>query len=212
MIDDRVTLHYMPQTRALGARIILEVLNAPYDLHVLNGKAGENRRDDYLEVNPLGKVPAIVHRGSVITEQIAIAIYLGDFFKEAGLAPAIDDPDRGTYLRWLVYYAACFEPALLDKASGNDPGPLTRSVYGSYDLMIDTLEGALSKGPYILGDRMSLADIHWGAALHWTLLFGLVPERPVFTDFRDRITALPAFRKVYDEDAKLAEMQKKPAV
>jgi glutathione S-transferase len=203
--NDRITLHYMPQTRAAGTRIILEELGAPYDLHVMNMKAGENREAPYLSINPLGKVPAIEHRGKLVTEQIAIAIYLGDLFPQAGLTPALDDPDRGTYLRWLVYYAACFEPALMDKFRNVDPGPITQSVYGTYDLMLDTLEGALSNGPYILGDRMSLADIQWGVALNWTMMFGIVPQRPRFVEYRDRIAARPSFAKVWAEDAAMAE-------
>ncbi|HWU60617.1 MAG TPA: glutathione S-transferase family protein [Ensifer sp.] len=202
---DRITLHYMPQTRAAGTRIILEELGAPYDLHVMNMKAGENREPGYLSINPLGKVPAIEHRGRLVTEQIAIAIYLGDLFPEAGLTPAVDDPDRGPYLRWLVYYAACFEPALMDKFRNVDPGPITQSVYGTYDLMLDTLEGALSNGPYILGNRLSLADIQWGVALRWTMMFGIVPERPRFVEYRDRLIARPSFAKVWNEDAALAE-------
>lgn len=203
--NDRITLHYMPQTRAAGTRIILEELGAPYDLHVMNMKAGENREPGYLAINPLGKVPAIEHRGKLVTEQIAVAIYLGDLFSQAGLTPAVDDPDRGPYLRWLVYYAACFEPALMDKFRKVDPGPVTQSVYGSYDLMLDTLEGALSNGPYILGDRLSLADIQWGVALNWTMMFGIVPQRPRFVEYRDRIAARPSFAKVWAEDAAMAE-------
>ena len=203
--NDRIKLHYMPQTRAAGTRIILEELGAPYDLHVMNMKAGENREAPYLSINPLGKVPAIEHRGRLVTEQIAIAIYLGDLFPEAGLTPAVDDPDRGPYLRWLTYYAACFEPALMDKFRNVDPGPITQSVYGTYDLMLDTLEGALSNGPYILGDRLSLADIQWGVALRWTMMFGIVPERPRFVEYRDRLIARPSFSKVWNEDAAMAE-------
>lgn len=203
--SDRIILHYMPQTRATGTRIILEELGAPYDLHVMNMKAGENREPAYLAINPLGKVPAIEHRGRLVTEQIAITIYLGDLFSQAGLTPALDDPDRGPYLRWLAYYAACFEPALMDKFRNVDPGPITQSVYGTYDLMLDTLEGALSNGPYILGDRISLADIQWGVALNWTMMFGIVPQRPRFVEYRDRIAARPSFVKVWSDDTAMAE-------
>ena len=208
---DRITLYYMPQTRAAGTRIILEELGAPYDLKVMNLKTGENRKSDYLAVNPLGKVPAIRHGQTIITEQIAIAIYLGDLFPEAGLTPAIGDPGRGTYLRWLVYYAACFEPALIDKSLEREPSPKSTSVYGDYGLMLDTLEGALSNGPYILGDRMSLADIQWGVALHWTMMFGLVPERPVFKGYVDRIAARSSFQKVWADDQKMAAEQEAAA-
>jgi glutathione S-transferase len=203
--DDRITLYYSPQTRATGTRAILEELGAPYDLHIMNMKAGENRQPAYLAVNPLGKVPAIRHRGTLITEQIAIAIYLGDLFPERGLTPAPTDPARGAYLRWLVYYAACFEPAVVDHAFKRAPIPLTQAVYGDYETMLGVVEEALSAGPYLAGDRLTIADLQWATALTWTMMFGIVPERPVFRAYADRITDRPAFRRVWEDDARLAE-------
>ena len=206
MTNERnLTLFHCPQTRSSTTRIILDELGAPYDLHVMNLKAGENRKPDYLKINPLGKVPAIKHGETIITEQIAIGIYLGDLFAEAGLAPAISDPDRGPYLRWMLYYAACFEPAVVDKAQSRIPGPEAMSVYGSYEQMLDTLEMALSHGPYLLGDRFSIADIQWASAFHWTMMFGLLPERQAFVTYRDRIIARPSFQHVFKEDQSLAE-------
>jgi hypothetical protein len=111
--NDRLTLYYSPQTRATGARILLEELGAPYDLHVLNMKAGEQRQPSYLAVNPLGKVPVVRHGAALVSEQVAIFIYLADLFPEAGLTPALDDPSRGSYLRWIAYYGSSFEPALI---------------------------------------------------------------------------------------------------
>src|SRR5262245_42945613 len=96
-IEDTITLFYSPQSRAVGALTLLEELGAPYELHVLNMKAGEHRQPPYLAINPLGKVPAIRHRGVLITEQVAIYLYLADQFPQAGLAPAIGDPLRGPY-------------------------------------------------------------------------------------------------------------------
>ncbi len=200
-----LTFYHCPQTRSTTTRIILDELGVTYDMHVMNLKAKENRQPDYLKINPLGKVPAIKHGETIITEQIAIAIYLGDLFPEAGLAPAMSEPDRGTYLRWLVYYAACFEPALIDKSQSRDPGPETMAVYGSYDQMVNVLETALSHGPYVLGERFSIADLQWGSALHWTMMFGLLPEKPVFTAYRDRIIARPIFQRVLQDEQRLAE-------
>ncbi len=96
----KVTLYHSPRTRSQGVRILLEELGAPYELHVLNFKLEEQHKPDYLAINPLGKVPAIEHAGAVVTEQVAIYIYLADAFPAAGLAPAIGDPLRGPYLRW----------------------------------------------------------------------------------------------------------------
>lgn len=202
--DGSIMLYHSPQTRSTGIRVILEELDADYDLSVLNMKTGENREPDYLAINPLGKVPVIRHRGVVITEQVAIAIYLGDLFPEAGLAPAVDDPQRGTYLRWLVYYAACFEPALMDRFSQQAPPDPTQSVYRDFETMLDTLEAALAEGPWILGERMSVADVLWGIALNWTMMFKLVPERQVFREYSDRITARTAFIRMTADDERLA--------
>src|SRR3954464_13381059 len=106
-----VTLFHSPNTRSSGALFLLEELGADYELHVLNMKAGEQRQPDYLAVNPLGKVPAIRHGEALVTEQGAIFIYLADLFPKAGLAPALDDPLRGPYLRWLVFYGSSLPPA-----------------------------------------------------------------------------------------------------
>jgi glutathione S-transferase len=96
--------------------ILLEEIGAPYQLHVLNMKTDEQRRPEYLAINPMGKVPALKHDGALITEQVAIFLYLADLFPEAGLAPPIGDPLRGPYLRWMVFYGSCFEPAVVDRA------------------------------------------------------------------------------------------------
>jgi glutathione S-transferase len=202
--DDRITLYYSPQTRASGARILLEELGAPYQLHVLNMKAGEQRQPAYLAINPLGKVPAIGHRGQVVTEQVAVFVYLADLFPQAGLAPGLDDPLRGPYLRWIAYYGSSFEPALIDRAMKREPGPKSMSCYGDYDAVLDGLEAQLADGPYLLGDRMTAADVLWGTALNWTMRFGLVPNREVFVRFTERVTSRPAFQKVTAEEADLA--------
>src|SRR3569833_2172166 len=107
-----LVFYHSPNTRSGGTRILLEELGADHEMVVLNMKAGEQRKPEYMAVNPLGKVPAIVHDGVLITEQGAIFIYLADLFAEAGLAPPIGDPQRGPYLRFLVYYGSSFEPAV----------------------------------------------------------------------------------------------------
>jgi glutathione S-transferase len=203
-ISDRITLYYSPQTRASGSRFILEELGAPYDLHVLNMKAGEQRQPPFLAINPLGKVPTIRHGEAIVTEQVAIALYLGDLFPEAGLTPALTDALRGPYLRWMVYYAACFEPALIDKWHQRLEGDKSQSVYGDYPTMIGAVEAQLARGPYILGERRTVADLLWGIALDWTIRFGLVERTPVIGAFVDRVTDRPSFRAISAEDALMA--------
>ncbi|MFA7414189.1 MAG: glutathione S-transferase family protein [Rhizobium sp.] len=202
--DQLITLYYSPQTRATGTRLLLEELGAPYTLHILNMKTDEQRRPPFLAINPLGKVPAIRHGKTLVTEQSAIYIYLSDLFPEAGLTPALDDPDRGAFLRWIVFYAACFEPAVVDRSMKREPAPLRQSPYGDYDSVLAVIEDALHPGPYLLGERFSTADLLWGMALNWTTMFGLVPSTPVFRDYIERIAARDSFKKVADADAAMA--------
>lgn len=203
--------YHCPRTRSTGVRILLEELGAHYEMRVLDRQAGENRAPAYLAINPMGKVPAIVHDGAVVTEQVAIYIYLADLFPAAGLAPAIGDKLRGPYLRWLAFYAAAFEPALVDKHLGRDPGGTAMSPYGDYDAVISALAAQLAPGPYLLGDRFTAADILWGTALGWTTMFKLIPERPEFTAYMQRVLGRPSVAKVNEEDAALAASVQPPA-
>ena len=209
--DRRVTLYHSPHTRSTGALILLEELGAPYDLHVLNMKAGEQRQPAYLAVNPMGKVPALKHGAALVTEQVAVYLYLADLFPEAGLAPAIGDPLRGPYLRWMVFYAACFEPAVVDRAAKHEPAPQTMSPYGDYETMLNTVVAQLASGPYLLGERFTAADVLWGTALGWTTMFGLVPKLPEITAYVNRVGSRPAAARVQAKDAELAAAQEPEA-
>src|SRR6266700_7461738 len=195
-----VTLFHSPQTRSSASLTLLEELGAPYELHVLNMKAGEQRQPAYLAINPLGKVPAIRHGEALVTEQVAIYIYLADLFPEAGLTPALNDPLRGPYLRWIAYYGSSFEPALIDKFMKREPAPVMQSPYADYDTMLGALETQLSKGPYLLGERMTAADILWGVAFSWTMMFGIVPKKDVFVRYSERITSRAAFQRINAAD------------
>ena len=114
--DRKVTLFHSPSTRSTGALTLLYELGAQFDLHVLNFKAAEQRGAAYLAINPMGKVPAVKHGEALVTEQVAVFLYLADLYPEAGITPAVGDPLRGPYLRWMAYYGSCFEPALIDRA------------------------------------------------------------------------------------------------
>jgi glutathione S-transferase len=200
----QIVLYHSPQTRSSAVRILLEELGAPHHLHLLNMKAGENRQPAYLAINPMGKVPAITDNGMLVTEQVAIMIHLADRFPKAGLAPAIDDPLRGPYLRWMVYYAACLEPAVVDMATKREPAPVSISPYGDYDTVILTLANQLRKGPYILGEKFTAADVLWGSALTWMTGWKLVPDVPEITAYVERLSARPSVVKVKASDEELA--------
>ncbi len=203
----RVAFYHSPHSRSAGTRALLEELGADYELHALNLRAGEQRQPAYLAVNPMGKVPAIRHGEALITEQPAVFIYLADLYAEARLAPPIGDPLRGPYLRWLVFYGSCFEPAILDRSLKREAAPPMTAGYGDYDTVLKTLTDQLERGPYLLGDTFSAADVLWGTALNWTTQFKLVPELPVIRAYIDRVTARPAMQRAAAKDAELAAAQ-----
>lgn len=206
-----LSFFHSPNTRSAGARILLEELGADYQLHALNMKKGEQREPAYLAINPMGKVPALVHHGELVCEQVAVFIYLADLFPAAGLAPALNDPLRGPYLRWMAFYGSCYEPAVIDRSMKREPAGTATSPYGTFDTMFKTLVDQLAKGPYLLGEKFSAADVLWGTALTWTTKFGLVPETPVTRAYMDRINARPSVAKVRRLDAELAAEQEKRA-
>jgi glutathione S-transferase len=202
-----ITLFHSPQSRSSGALALLEELRAPYTIHALNMKTGEQRKSEYLAINPMGKVPAILHGDALITEQVAIGIYLGDLFPEAGITPAIGSALRGPYLRWYVFYAACFEPAVIDKALKREPGPTPMSPYGDFDTTLSAIASQLKGGPWLLGNQFSAADVLWGTALSWMTGFGLVEAVPPIKSYVERWNARPTVKKVAQIDADLLKAQ-----
>ena len=199
-----IVLYHSPNTRSSGVLTLLEELKADYELKVMNMKAGENRQPAYLAVNPMGKVPAITHNGALITEQGAIYTYLADLYADAGLAPQMGDPLRGPYLRWMFFYGSSFEPAVVDRAQKLSGGPKGMLPYGDYDTTLKCVEDQLAKGPYILGDKFTAADVLWGGAMGWTTMFGIVTATPVIKAYIERISGRPAAAKVRDMDAGFA--------
>jgi glutathione S-transferase len=206
-MTSRVTLFYAPRTRATGALALMEELDVPYNLEVLDFQAGEQRGAKYLAVNPMGKVPAIVHNGALITEQPAVYLYVSDLYPEKGLAPKIGDALRGPFVRWLVYYGSSFEPAVVDRSQNRAPAPPALSPYGDFDTMLKTLNDQLRQGPWILGEKFTAADVLWGIALQWTTNFKLVPETPQIKSYIERVHARPAIQRANAKDAEYAAKQ-----
>ncbi|MFC4726963.1 glutathione S-transferase family protein [Coralloluteibacterium thermophilus] len=203
MAANDIVLYHHPWSRSAGVRILLEALGVAYRIEHVDIQAGQQRDPAFLAVNPMGKLPALVHDGAVVTEQVAIFIHLADAFPAAALAPAIGDPLRGPYLRWMAFYGAAFEPAVVDRAKQRPPLDRSTSPYGDYESMIATLAAQLGRGDYILGDRLTAADILWGTGLRWTTGFGLVEATPVLRAYIDRVTAHPAFARAAELDAPL---------
>jgi glutathione S-transferase len=210
-MSDNLIFYHAPRTRASGVLTLLEELDTPYELRVLNFQLGEQRKPQYLAVNPLGKVPAIVHNGALVTELGAIFIYLADAFPQKGLAPPIGDALRGPYLRWLVFYGSAFEPAVVDRSMNREPAPASRSPYGDFEDVTALINTQLAQGPYLFGGRFTAADILWGAALRWTVDFGLVPETPQISAYVERVTTRPCFARVAQTDEELLKIHQAAA-
>jgi glutathione S-transferase len=202
-----VVFFHAPNSRSGITRAMLEELGAPYDMVALNLKAGEQRTPDYLAINPMGKVPAIRHEDVLITEQPAILMYLADLYPEKNLAPSMGDPLRGAYLRWMVFYGSCFEPAMMDFSQKREPVPPMQCGYGDYDSVMRVLATQLQRNPWLLGERFSAADVLWGGALNYGLMFKLVPDWPVLRDYVQRVQARPAIRRAVAMDQALAAEQ-----
>lgn len=186
-------LYTNPMSRGRIVRWMLEEAGASYETRVLD-YGTTMKAPDYLKINPMGKVPAIVHKGTVVTECAAICAYLADAFPEAGLAPAIGDPLRGAWYRWLFFGAGPFEAAVSNRAIGVEvPEDKRRMMgYGCFADVMDTLETAVSAGDYLLGDRFSAADVYLGAQISWGLMFGSIEKRPAFEAYWRRLADRPA--------------------
>ena len=188
-----------PMSRGRMARWMLEETGADYETVVLD-YATTMKDDAYRAVNPMGKVPAIVHDGQVVTECAAICAYLADAFPDAGLAPA--PAARAAYYRWLFFGAGPVEQAVAIKALAFDPpeGRERMLGYGTYDGLVDVLEAAVSAAPYVAGDRFTAADVYIGSQIGWGTQFGTLPRRDGFMAYLGRVTARPAYTRAMAKD------------
>jgi glutathione S-transferase len=183
---------------------MLEEVAAPYRVELLDLTRNEQKSPGYLAINPMGKVPAIVHRGVVVTEVVAICCHVADAFPSAGLAPGIGDPLRGPYLRWSIFEASALEPAIVDRMLQRPPGRPGALGYGDFETTMDVVARAVAPGPYLLGDRFSTADVLIGSALRWGTMVGVVPERPELAAYVGRLAERPALRRAMAQDQALA--------
>ena len=203
-----LTFYTNPQSRGQIVRWMLEEIGEPYDTEILE-YGSTMKAEPYLSINPMGKVPAIRHGDTVVTEVAAICLYLADAFPQAGLAP--EPSSRGDYYRWTFFASGPLEAAFSNKAMGWEPPPERRAMfgYGHYDVAIDTLEKALTGKQFITGDRFTTADLYVGSQVGFMLDFKLLDPRPVFTDFVARHRERPAYvrAKQIDQDLIQARQQ-----
>lgn len=202
-----LTFYTNPQSRGQTVRWMLEEVGQPYETEII-AYGPQMKSEPYISVNPMGKVPAIVHRGRAVTEVAAICCYLADAFPQAGLAP--DPADRADYYRWIFFTSGPVEAAFSNRAAGWEPAPERQAMfgYGSYDRAMATLEQALTGRDYIAADRFTAADLFVGAMVGFMLQFKLLEPKPAFEDYVARVTDRDAYRRAKDMDAKLiAEAQ-----
>lgn len=204
MSEDMITFYHAAPSRSSIVHWMLEEVGAPYRTELLDLSKGEQKRPDYLTLNPMGKVPTIVHRGVVITEVVAICCYLADAFPAAGLAPPIGDPARGPYLRWSIFEASALEPAIIDRMLEHPPGRPGALGYGDLDTAMGVVAQAVARGPYLLGERFSTADVLIGSALRWGTMVGCVPPLEAFAGYIGRLAARPALQRAEAKDGELA--------
>lgn len=198
-MSDDLILYTNPQSRGMIARWMLEEVGVAYRTVVLEYGA-PMKAPDYLALNPMGKVPTLVHNGAVVTECAAICAYLAETFPEAGLAPR--PHERAAWFRWLFFGAGPLEAAIINRALGIEvPAERERSVgYGNFTRVMDTLEVAVSASPYLAGDRFTAADVYLGAQIGWGLQFGTMERRPAFETYWARLAGRPALARASATD------------
>ena len=193
--SDEIVFYTNPMSRGRIVRWMLEEVGQPYRTVVLE-YGTTMKSPEYLAINPMGKVPAVSHRGVTVTECAAICAWLADAFPEAGLAPAFDDPARGPYLRWMFFGAGPLEAAVTAKALGllAPADKAGMAGYGSFEQVVDALEHAVgaSGGPWLLGERFSALDVYLGSQIGWGLQFKSLPDRDAFKAYAGRLFQRPA--------------------
>ncbi|MBX2801513.1 MAG: glutathione S-transferase family protein [Myxococcales bacterium] len=201
-----LVLYTHPFSRARIAHWALEETGQTWQARLV--PLGEHRTPDFLALNPMGKIPTLVHGDVVVTEAPAICAYLADAFPEAGLAPA--PADRGAYYRWLFFAAACIEHAMFDKENDQLRDKQRGAIgYGTFEQVVDTIEAAITPGPWVLGERFSAADVYLGSQLEWgTRLMPHIERRPAFDAYLARCTAREAYQRASERtDALAAQLE-----
>ena len=198
--------YHNPQSRGRIVRWMLEEIGQPYETDVIAYDQIKSER--YLAINPMGKVPAIKHRGHVVTECAAICAYLADAFPDAGLGPS--DDEKADYYRWFFYAAGPAEAAITNRAQGWEVPPDKERMfgYGNSDKIVAVLDELFSLRDYVCGDRFTAADVYVGSQIMFPMQFGMLPERDSFLRYRDRLQARDAYKRANEIDERvIAEMQ-----
>ncbi len=201
-----LTLYHASPSRSSIVLWMLEELGQPYDIKLLSLKNGDNLKPDYLAVNPMGKVPALKHGDTVITEVAAICTYLADEFPEAKLNIPVGTLRRGVYLKWLFFGPGCMEPAVIDRAAPRKEEARRAMLgYGDFDTTMNVVAKAVEKRPWLMGEQFTAADVVIGSQVRWGTMFNLIPPRKEFADYAARIAARPAAQRAEAKDKSFAQ-------
>jgi glutathione S-transferase len=209
-MPDELVLYTNPMSRGRIARWMLEETGQPYKMEVLE-YASTMKGSTYLAINPMGKVPALLHGDMVVTEAAAICAYLADAFPQARLAPPPGDRLRAPYYRWLFFAAGPVEAAASNKAMGFAVPPERERMmgYGNFAHVMDVLEAAVAQGSYLVGDSFTAADLYVGSQIGFGMMFGTIEKRPAFEQYWQRISSRPACKRANElDEAKAAELKK----
>src|SRR3954466_16342220 len=201
----KLTLYHGSPSRSSIVLWMLEEVGEPYDVHLLSFAKGENRAPDYLAINPMGKVPALKHGDTVITEVAAICTYLADEFPQKKLNVPVGTPRRGVYLKWLFFGPGCIDPVIIDRAAPRKEEARRAMLgYGDFDTTMNTVAKAVERGPWLMGEQFTAADVVIGSNVRWGTIFKLIPERPEFTAYAARIAARPAAQRADEREKAFA--------
>ncbi len=204
-MSDELVFYTNPMSRGRIVRWMLEEVGQPYRTELMDFTVLKS--PEFLAINPMGKVPAVTHGDTVVTECAAICAYLADAFPQADLAPALGDRARGSYYRWLFFAAGPVEAATTNRSLGFET-PAGREMmtgYGTYEATINTLEQAVSRSTYIVGDRFTAADVYVGSQIGFGLRFGSLEKRPAFERYWATVSSRPAaVRAAEIDDALIA--------
>lgn len=191
-------LYHHPFSRAANVVWMLEEVGIPYEIRNVDIMKGAQKSPEMLKLNPMGKLPVLVDGDAVVTESAAIAVYLADRYSYGKLAPKVDDPKRGTYLRWTFFAPSVIEPGSMAKSAKWEFKP-TAAGWGDHATMLTAMESALT-GDFILGDTFSMADVVFGGTLRYMLMFDMLEKRPAFTSYVERLNARPAYQRANDKN------------
>lgn len=189
-----ITVYHHPFTRAASVVWMLEELEIGYELKFVDIMKGEQKRPDFLAINPMGKLPTIVDGDVVVTESAAIGLYLADRYAPGRLAPVLDAPERGAYLRWSVFAPSVIEPGSMAKAAGWSFKP-GQAGWGEHEAMVSAIESAVTGRDFLLGKNFSMADVIFGGTVRFMLRFKMLEPRPSISSYVERLDARPASQR-----------------